>query len=985
MGRSLGYTLIILGFVLAILAYLFQDHLVLSKQGFAISISILRISTFFLLLFTSVTLIALGPNVVSRRLYLMGLFLVPALIPDMFHILSFSFFPDFITENKRHKTAYLYLFSRLMVLLALYLSVFGEKFFFRRYTEIRITAILSLISLLVSLGIVFYYPLLPSIFLQMDVVKPAWYKLVYDFITAFLFALIALYVHKRKVFGDKISPYVSLSVSFLSLSVFTFSLALHRHAFDFLLPLSSSYRLMGYSLLSFTILYLGVRKEAKAIMESTRKLLYKLMKEKPVNEKGIFYLEIAKDYTYGIENLYIYDLKLKRYVAQVYSEKRKEPPVLDVGGIRDLVKSLGGLYLGRDYHYSLYEDYMVVAEVTSEYSMDAESPLKRLHILNMERLLLSYMLNWINFYKVIEEKSKELQRLYLLLETSEYATQAYNNIDTFSKQVIERLDHVLKADGSIFYVWNKNAELPERVIFSVGFLQNFPELKTNQLLESVMLSPNTHGSGDKYIYCKFEGEGYQSGIVTLRTSRDFTQEDLLFLKTVSNQLFHVIRLMKVIEDLEKAQTSIKYLSEYDPLTSLYNRKSFEKLLMEEIERSDRYKEPLCTLFIDIDNFKVINDTYGYSVGDALLKHMGELIRRNVRRLDVVGRLGGDEFGVILPKANKAVAEYIANRLRQEIIQKPTILGDLEIHPSVSIGIVCCPLDADNLEELISMGEALMYTIKKEGKGRVKTVDESATEVYKTFRKVEREILDSLEKSLISVFLQEIVDLRKERVEGFEVLMRLSVNGELLPASKFIHIAEQMGLVQKLDLVIVEQLFHNLSSLKIQDNFLLFINLSPQDLNHEFMDSVLSTAMAYGIRPERIVFEVTEREAIQDIFKVSNFIKDIKKKGFKFAIDDFGSGYASFLYLKYLPVDFLKIEGEFIKSMKRSRVDKTFVKSMVDVAKGLGIKTVAEYVEDEETLSLLLDLGVDYAQGYFIGKPGHAQEKLKNLFSKGESL
>lgn len=497
-----------------------------------------------------------------------------------------------------------------------------------------------------------------------------------------------------------------------------------------------------------------------------------------------------------------------------------------------------------------------------------------------------------------------------------------------------------------------------------------------------MESPELYGIRENYIYCKFESSYYQAGLVGLRLSREFEQEELMFLKTVANQLFHVIRLMKVIEDLQKAQASIRLLAEYDPLSLLYNRNSFEKLLEKEIDRADRSGEPLCLLFIDVDNLKVVNDTYGYNVGDFLLKSIAEVIKKGIRKLDIAGRLGGDEFGIILPRANKKTARDVAERLRQEIIRKSLVVDNAEIHAGVSISIVCYPLDAKSKEEMISIGEGIMYAIKKEDKGSIKVVDETTKELYATFRRVERDILDSLERGLVEVFLQDIVDLKTKKTEAFEGLMRLVVKGELLPAGNFIHMAEQMGLIHRLDLTIIEKLFQEVSQLQVERDFLLFINISPRDLTEDFMKEVMAKVKHYKINPERIVFEITEREAIQDIFKISDFIKSMKNEGFRFAIDDFGSGYASYLYIKYLPVDFLKIEGEFIKGMKRSDIDKNFIKSMLDIARGFGIKTIAEYVEDKETFDLLVDMGVDYAQGYYIGKPGKVKEKLITYLSKG---
>jgi len=954
------------------LAYIYRDQLVLDRANFAFWIATLRISSFAFLLFLVATLIALGRRFISERLYALGVFLIPSLIPDLFHILSFVFFPDFITKNTRNKVAYLFLLSRSLVLLAFYISVFYPKV--KAYIPLKSYRFVTAFSLVASLGIVMFHPYLPPLYLEG--IGQTWHRDAFDVFSIILYSSLALYVVRNKVFESVCSWYIFTALNLISLS--SLSLFLYKHFYDFLIVLASFYRFLAYLIILYAVLYINLRQRALQIMESARILLTGIIRSKPTKEEHVFFLRLDKGFSYIVEFMFLYSLKENRLVAVAHGPKGYKLDGIDLNSIKKLLKDLGGQYFDREYHYSLYEDYLIVSRLSAY----PESPLDKLHVINVERIILGYLLNAMNFDKIIEEKTKELERLYLLLETSEYATQAYNNIDTFSKQVLERLDYTLKMDGSIFYMWNKNAELPERVVFSSGFLQNFPDFKLHQLLERVMESPDMYGAGDKYIYCKFESNSYQSGLLGLRKDKGFDKEEFLFLKTVSNQLFHVVKLMKVIEDLEKAQASIRFLTEYDPLTMLYNRKSFEKLLEDEIERADRSGEPLCLLFIDVDNFKVINDTYGYHVGDMVLKHVAEVLKKKIRRLDTAGRLGGDEFGVILPRANKGVVEYIAERLRQDVLNTPLAFGNMEIRASLSVGIVCYPLDAKNKEEILSLGEALMHNIKREGKGRVKTVEESVKEIYTSFRRIERKVLESLEKASIDVFLQDIVNLSTEKVEGFEALMRLKVDDELLPASRFINIAEDMGLVQKLDIAMIEGLFQKIASVKDKKDILLFINLSPQDLTHDLIKDVVQRARTYGVETDRIVFEITEREAIQDIGRMSSFLKGLKEAGFRFAIDDFGSGYASFLYLKYLPVDFLKIEGEFIKSMKRSHVDRIFVKSMVEVARGLGIKTVAEYVEDVETIDILLDLGIDYAQGYYIGKPGPAEEKLRNFFSKG---
>lgn len=979
MQRNLGFAVLFLGLLISVLAHFFQDYLVLSKQIFVTSIFALGIISLFLLFFMSITILSLGQRIVSRKLFLLGLFLISALIPDFFHVLSFPFLPDFITENKRDKVTYLHFLSRTMFIFSLYLSVFSEKLLFEESRSKRFAIFLTLLSFISSIGIVIYYPYFPPVFLHIDMTKPTWYKTVYEVLSAFLFSHIAIYIYRRKVFGELISSYVGLSIGFLALSSFTFSLASHKDAYDFVLVLAYFFRTVGHGLLVYSVLYLSIRRESKLILESTRVLISSLVREKPVKENGVLYLKLRKEFTYGIKRLFIYDLKNGKWIAQVYAEEKGGFPTIDMKEVKRFIQSVGGAYMGKRYHYSIQEDYIVISEVYTEEKIDAESPLKRLHILNVERLITGYIVGLISFEKEVEAKTKELQRLHLLLETSEYVTQADNNIDIFSKHVLERLDSALGMDGSFFYMWNKSAELPERIVFSSNFIENFSDLNVYRLLEKIMRSANLYGIEKDRVYCKFEEGSYQSGVVGFRRSGVFKEEDLLFLKTISNQLFHIIRLMKVIEDLERAQIDIRFLTEYDPLTMLYNRKAIERILEGEIERADKSGESVCILLIDLDSFKVINETYGYHIGDLILKHVAERLKKSVRKFDSVGRFGGDEFIVILPRATKAVVEYIAERLRYEVVSEPVLVEETKIYVDVSITVVCYPLDATSKEELLNLGEALMYLVKKEGRGKIKMVDSSVKELFVNYRKLEKEILEGLESGAIKVFFQEIVRLNTGLVEGFEALMRLRLKEEILPAGKFIHIAERMGIVPGLDIAIIEKVFKILSTRDVGGQYTVFVNLSPQDLKEEFIKRVIELAEFYRINPSYMVFEITEREAVQDMEKLSSFVHRMKDAGFRFAIDDFGSGYASFLYLKRIPVDFLKIDGEFIRSMKRSQVDRIFVKTMVDLARGLGIKTVAEQVEDEETLHILLELGVDYAQGYYFGKPMRAEEKIM-LFS-----
>jgi diguanylate cyclase (GGDEF)-like protein len=639
-----------------------------------------------------------------------------------------------------------------------------------------------------------------------------------------------------------------------------------------------------------------------------------------------------------------------------------------------LEKRMGIAKDGRRFH--VREGYLLLSRVSG----DLENPLINIHIRNIESHLFLYFLQHKNFDELLKGKAKEIQRLYTMLETSEYVVQSYNNIDTFSKQVLDRLDYVLPMDGSLFYMFDQNAESIERLIFSSLFTKIFTEEDAKLLLAEVQANPNTLGTKNNFCFAKFEHGQYQAGVVGVRLNEPFGKDDLVFFKTVSNQLFHIVRLMKVIEDLESAQLSVKFLSEYDPLTMLYNRRTFERYVRETIERSSKTDSMFSIVLIDINDFKLINDAYGHQTADVVLKELSERLKKSFGGMDIPAKFGGDEFAVLLPDLSRDTALAVAERLINRFSLKPVKIEDKEISLSVSAVLVSYPEDGTSEKELITYVEYLMWEAKRKGRGIVLSSEESPHK-FSVVREVERSIVESLEKSSVTPFYQEIIDLKDMSLFGFEVLMRIKSNGRFLSAEEFVNVADRIGATEKLGFLLIERVFENYKLFENKFPLFIFINMVPENATEEFAEKVRALADKYSVPTNNVVFEITERKAIEDIMWVVSFVKELKNEGFRFAIDDFGSGYSSFYYLKYLPVDFLKIDGEFIKSLPNSPTDRVFIEGIISVAKKMGIKTIAEFVENEEVLEVVKDLGIDYAQGYYFGKPEPLEEKLKRHFSK----
>ncbi len=441
------------------------------------------------------------------------------------------------------------------------------------------------------------------------------------------------------------------------------------------------------------------------------------------------------------------------------------------------------------------------------------------------------------------------------------------------------------------------------------------------------------------------------------------------LKVIESFLPALMSVVGSAKALDRYARDIEFYATRDPLTGLYNQRVFWELLEYEIERAKRRRYPFAVLLIDIDNFKVINDTYGHNFGDAFLKELAKVIRETFRREDIVARYGGDEFAVILPHTSQEEALKIARRLleRLERFSVPAPDGK-PIRATVSIGISLFPNHGESARDLFVVADNIMYKAKNEGKNRVlMPTEEDIKRGMDEEGKMGILILESAEKDLIKPVYQPIVKTSDGSLFAYEVLMRLKRDGSLVKASQFIHLAEKMGIVHKLDLKLIEKALQEAVSKGFKGK--LFFNLSPKVLVLEdFLEDVRKLVDSIGVDPDSIVFELTERDTVRNVDTLKSFVEALKKEGFHFAVDDFGSGFSSFLYLKHLPVDFVKIEGEFVRSILQSKMDRAFVISMIALAETLGIQTIAEFVESKEVFEVVKTLGVNYAQGYYIGKP-----------------
>ena len=389
--------------------------------------------------------------------------------------------------------------------------------------------------------------------------------------------------------------------------------------------------------------------------------------------------------------------------------------------------------------------------------------------------------------------------------------------------------------------------------------------------------------------------------------------------------------------------------------------------------------------MDLDQFKVINDTNGHIAGDELLRQIALVLQATVRKRDTLARLGGDEFGVLMEKCTPLQAYRVADALQMAVNDFEFLWEGKNYRVGISIGLVDISSATKNLTELLKQADSACYMAKDAGRNRIHVYQPEDSET--TSRQGEMQwvskINQALDEDRFCLYAQSIVTLSDQNdKKHYELLIRMEgEQREVIPPGDFLPSAERYNLIGILDRWVIKNAFKLLSS---HPEFLekiefVSINLSGQSVTSEsFLNLIIEELMSSRIDPAKICFEITETVAISNLTKASEFISDLKKIGCRFALDDFGSGLSSFGYLKNLPVDYLKIDGMFVKDMVDDPIDHAMVKSINEIGHVMGMKTIAEFVENEAIMDKLKVLGVDFAQGYTIDKPSSFIDILETM-------
>jgi len=441
----------------------------------------------------------------------------------------------------------------------------------------------------------------------------------------------------------------------------------------------------------------------------------------------------------------------------------------------------------------------------------------------------------------------------------------------------------------------------------------------------------------------------------------------LVIESILTTLLNVVGSVKAIYKYTK---ELEYYATRDPLTGLYNQRIFWELLEKEVQRGMRYKSKFAVIMVDIDNFKVINDIYGHIFGDRFLQRVADITRDTFRREDMVCRYESDELGIIALDSDYEQAFFVTTRLRDAIKGFSLKAPDgVDVRTTVSVGIAVFPDHAGSSRELLMIAESMLNKAKGSGKDKVFIPTmEDIEKIQKDLSEKNIIITNALEERRIIPYFQPIMNIKTRRIDGYEVLMRIQKKEEIITASEFIEQASDIGVISRMEYMLMERIFEKATERRY--NGLLFINISPKALVFsEYIPTVRRMVKDYGVEPSNIVFEITERDTVRNLSLLEKFVQELKSEGFKFAIDDFGSGFSSFQYVKLFPIDFVKLEGEFIRGMlSEGLIDRAIAQSISIFCRGINIKTVAEFVENEDTLMAIEKMGIEYAQGYYIGRP-----------------
>ena len=527
------------------------------------------------------------------------------------------------------------------------------------------------------------------------------------------------------------------------------------------------------------------------------------------------------------------------------------------------------------------------------------------------------------------------------------------------------------ADGRIDYMnpvaenltgWNAD-EARGRAI---GEVLNLVSEQKHEPLENPLLRALGRGEG------RPESAGDTSVLVTRSGQEIAIQESAAPICDRQGKMIGAVIVFHDVTKERRLKRALAYQASHDALTGLINRREFDNRLQAAVQRAQRGEEQHALLYIDLDQFKVVNDTCGHQAGDRLLRDVTGLLQTRIRSSDTIARLGGDEFGVLLESCTLDQATRIADSARQSIRDYRFVWGATALSVGASIGVVEIKRDTENVAAVMSAADIACYAAKDGGRNRVHVYDSGGVSSrHREMHWVAR-VTRAAEENRLELFFQPIAAIGSQSPPRFhELTVKLrGDDGQLVPPSEFIPAAERYNAMSIIDRWVVQKAVALLKDRQQRGMPLpmLAVNVSGTSLNEQAFVELALAVLADPVIAGAICFEITETAAVTNLADAIHFMRELKTRGCKFALDDFGTGLSSFMYLRTLPVDFLKIDGQFIAQIAADPVDRSMVEAIGKVGRALGIATIAECVETAVVLEELKRLGVDFAQGYFIARP-----------------
>lgn len=451
-------------------------------------------------------------------------------------------------------------------------------------------------------------------------------------------------------------------------------------------------------------------------------------------------------------------------------------------------------------------------------------------------------------------------------------------------------------------------------------------------------------------------------------------------KSTANNKSRLTICLDNITERRAAQEQLKYLAMHDSLTGLYNRHYFENALEQLSADSIRNHRQHGLVYIDLDHFKVVNDTFGHQKGDEVLREMAQLLRRRIRKPDILCRLGGDEFAVLLHDVTSLQADDFARDMQHIVSEFSFQAHGQRINLGCSIGLTMINGETQKAEEHLMRADIALYVAKGRGRNLIHEYnpDDSESDELRHRLNVSQKVRHAISENRLLLYFQPIFDVNAGEVSYYEALVRLkTIDGEIIPPSEFIPALEASGEMHLLDRRIIQLALLTLKQYPQLNH--IAINLSAQAFKDEsLVPIIMENLQITGVNPARITFELTESASLFNLRITQRVISELHRLGCSFSVDDFGSGFSSFAYLKDLPADYIKLDGSFIQNLHKDNVDQTLVRSIIQVVQALGKKAVAEYVENEEILTILKSMGIDFVQGYHIGHPMPVERILQQL-------